>query len=204
MQKWEVLDWWGYITLPDRQRADTAAVQQWVGEHGLADVRLWGGNFSLIARDAGTRTLALIVDACATVPLHWTTDPVFAHPDVEAVRDTKGAVTVNREFVEASLHPGRAPTDQTPFRDIHAVPPGCVVFVRPDGSHRTWHYFQPASLRPHPMSPDRAVDLMRRIESMRSSLQRRAMDCVGALSILSAGHSVTGGGAVVGAHAVTP
>lgn len=125
-------------------RVDVALVPELFARHGSAGLKLIDGQFATAIYDRHQDTLHLGRDRFGICPLFYTVSGTHTHFASELrtlVTSVPGPWKTDLTAVDQYLSLGNIVAPRTLVRDIHAVPPGCVVTFG-DGEPQVTRYWR--------------------------------------------------------------
>lgn len=126
-------------------RVDVAVVPELFAQHGPEGLGLVDGQFATVLHDRADHSLHLGRDRFGICPLYYTVLDGQVHFCSELkplVRSVARSWRLDVGAVDQYLQLGNIVAPRTLVRDVHAVPPGCVVRFGEDGvtTTRYWRY----------------------------------------------------------------
>ncbi|MCW5250408.1 asparagine synthase (glutamine-hydrolyzing) [Streptomyces sp. SHP 1-2] len=132
------------LGLRPTNRVDVALVPELFARYGTDGLKLIDGQFATAVYDRAHDRLHLGRDRFGICPLFYTvagTHTHFASELKTLVTSVPGARRIDLTAVDQYLALGNIVAPRTLMRDVHAVPPGCVVTFG-DGAPRTTRYWR--------------------------------------------------------------
>jgi asparagine synthase (glutamine-hydrolysing) len=126
----------GQYQLPVRTACDGEVIPHLWAKLGPASLAELRGMFAIAIVDSLEERLYLARDPFGIKPLYWrrlTDGPVVFASEIRPLTRVETGVHVSGEAIARYLHLGAMASDQSPFREISAVPPNSVASFGADG-----------------------------------------------------------------------